>query len=134
MYKSFELTKGKVWKLIFLALPFLLILGFFQGVINSFEESLTKNRSFEYLTSIQSQAGTGFTNDYEFLSNFYSDSLSDEDNINILRLQARFEEKKDGIRAEYFDAVYPYLDTSKTDPNRTSSSLLFFILSFFLLE
>ena len=134
MYKSFELTKGKVWKLIFLALPFLLILGFFQGIINSFEESLAKNRSFEYLTSLQAQSGTGFTNDYEFLSNFSRDTLSDEDNINILRLQARFEEKKDGIRAEYFDSVYPYLDTSKTDPYHTSSSFLFFILSFFLLE
>lgn len=54
--ESFRLTRKKVWKIVFLTLPFLVVLGIIASVGQITEESLTENRVYNMLLDIQSRS------------------------------------------------------------------------------
>lgn len=54
--ESFRLTRGKVWKIVFLAFPFLLLIGAATILVQTGEEAISEDRVYHKLLEIQSQS------------------------------------------------------------------------------
>lgn len=71
--ESFRLKQKKVWKIIFLILPFFVILGIITNVIQMGEDNFSENRIYTALRSVQVQSGQ---DDHKLLEGFLSEMMN----------------------------------------------------------
>lgn len=90
--ESFRLTRKKVWKIISLIFPFLLIIGILASITQTGEELLSKNRVYNSLLEIQSKSGQ---DDHKLLEGFFNGN--EEDKLIFGKIEKTFTPMNNGI-------------------------------------
>ncbi|MDD2916625.1 MAG: hypothetical protein PHH70_02135 [Candidatus Gracilibacteria bacterium] len=127
--ESFRLTKGKVWKIVFLALPFVFVLGIVAAISQSVEQNLTENRVYTALVEVQKQSGQ---DDHKLLEGFFSGDEADKDDFR--KIENAFEPVKNDVNKAFLSAAFKYIDTKSTDKDGGIFMVIFTLFSFFFLE
>ncbi|MDD5376692.1 MAG: hypothetical protein PHH16_01105 [Candidatus Gracilibacteria bacterium] len=127
--ESFRLTKKKVWKIIFLILPFLIVIGILASILQTGEEIFSGNRTYDALIGIQSKSGQ---DDHKLLEGFFNGN--DDDRATFGDIEKAFPPTKDTINKDFFSASLSYIDTKSIDPDWWIFSSIFMIFSFLVFE
>ena len=127
--ESFRLTKRKVWKIIFLILPFLIALGVVTTLVQTGESILTENRVYSALTEIQKQS---WQDDHKLLEGFFNGT--DDEKVTFGKIEKEFLPMKDTVNKEFLSASIDYIDVKSIDTNGWIFSSIFIIFSFLVLE
>lgn len=127
--ESFRLTKKKVWKIVWLVLPFLIVTGVAGGIIQSGEGALTQGRVYSALVEVQKQSGQ---DDHQLLEGFYFGSESSKEDFK--KVEAAFSPMKTDINKDFLSASMGYINVRFLDTNGWMFTTLFVLFSFFVLE
>ncbi|NDK19304.1 hypothetical protein GW819_00505 [Candidatus Gracilibacteria bacterium] len=127
--ESFRLTKKKVWKIIFMILPFLVVIGLIAGIMQTVEDSIIENRVYNKLLEIQTKSGQ---DDHKLLEGFYNSS--DEKKIEFATIENKFLPMEKSINKEFLSRSIPYIDIKAIDNNWWIFTTLFVVFSFLVLE
>jgi len=127
--RSFALTKGKVWKIIFLSAPFVLVFSIIGGIFGTIQEDLTINRIQSSLISLQSQT---HEDDHKLIEKFVSGSYEDQAAFSVI--EKDFIPMEKGVNRDFLVPALAYMDSSTLDPQGLWFTIFFVLLSFFLLE
>lgn len=127
--ESFRLTRGKVWKIVFLILPFLLVLGIIAGLLQTGEEILSENRVYGKLIEIQKQSEQ---DDHKLLEGFFDGN--EDDRVEFGKIENAFLATKSGINKNFLSASMDYIDIKSIDPHWWMITSIFVILSFLVFE
>lgn len=127
--ESFRLTKKKVWKIIFLILPFFITIGIITGIVQMGEDSFSENRMYTALRSIQVQSGQ---DDHKLLEGFFMGD--DEQKEKFGKIEKTYEPMKNDINKDFLSASMPYLEKGAIDSSWLAFSIIFVLFSFIVFE
>lgn len=127
--ESFHITKKKVWKIIFLILPFLIFLGIIGTIAQIGENIFSENRVYNKLREIQSQS---HQDDHKLLEGFFSGNETDKEDF--AKIEQYYTPMKDTIDKRFLSASINYISTKLIDQNWWIFTSIFVVFSFLLLE
>lgn len=127
--ESFGLTRGKVWKIIFLILPFLLVLGILASITQTGEEMLSESRVYHKLLEIQAQSGQ---DDHKLLEGFFNGN--DDDRVDFGKIEQAFPPMKTTVNRDFLSASMNYIDVKSIDPHWWIFTSIFVVFSFLVFE
>lgn len=127
--ESFRLTKKKVWRIIFLLLPFLLAIGIIAGGIQTGEDMISENRIYTKLVEIQKQSGQ---DDHKVIEEFFNGN--DDDRETFGKIEKAFTPLKEGINRGFLSNSIQYIDVKSINSDWWILTSVFVMLSFFLFE
>lgn len=127
--ESFRLTKKKVWKIIFLILPFVLIIGFIASVSESAQNKISTDRIYNALRIVQQESGQ---DDHKLLEGFYSGTEDEKETF--VEIGKNFKPKTNDIDRDFLSASLEYINVDSIDSNSGIFTLIFVVLSFLFLE
>ncbi len=127
--ESFRMTKKKVWKIIFLILPFLIVLGMIGMIIQTGEEVVTEKQVYDKLIEIQSQS---HQDDHKLLEGFFNGNETDKEDF--AKIEQYYTPMKDTIDKRFLSASINYISVKSIDQNWWIFTSIFVVFSFLLLE
>lgn len=127
--ESFRLTKKKVWRIIFLMFPVLIVIGIMVTIVQIGEERFMENRVYQALTAIQKQSGQ---DDHKLLEGFFTGNNDDREAFG--KIEKAYSPKTDSIDRAFLRSSLDYIDTASIDPEEWIFTILFVIFSFLVFE
>lgn len=131
--QSLALTKWKFFRIVFLILPFAVVVGFAESFLNSADQNLAVSRMYRTAVEFKAQS-SGKMDDVTFLKGYLDRTLDNQEISEVLDIVDAQKGKTDGIDREFFDRVVPYLSRSELDLESGRYRVLFGLLNFFLLD
>lgn len=127
--ESFRMTKKKVWKILFLLLPFLVVIGILGTIAQIGEDIFSENRVYNKLIEIQSQS---HQDDHKLLEGFFNGNKTDKEDF--AKIEQYYIPMKDTIDKRFLSASTDYISVRSIDQNWWIFTSIFVVFSFFLLE
>jgi len=110
--ESFRITKQKVWKIIFLILPFLIVLGIIGTITQIGEDIFSENRVYNKLIEIQSQS---HQDDHKLLEGFFNGNETDKEDF--VKIEQYYTPMKSSIDKRFLSASTDYISMKSIDQN-----------------
>ncbi len=133
---SLALTKGKIFKMLFLILPFLAIIGTVGGFITGTGNKILIGRAETAINAIAKADPKTFVDDHSYIKHHFLNAfaLNETDIARIIAINNAFNPKTDGVDPQYLEAIFPYLDNSAVDPDAWKIESIFTFLGFLITE
>lgn len=131
--RSMTMTKGKVIHAMLLVIPFSIVVGIGETVLQQIDGSMAVSRMYDEAVKLKEQTGKEKT-DSDFISDYVERGLGNEDASMAVSIISERQPKKDGIDRAFFDEISPFLDRSELDGSARLFESFFKLLSFLLLD
>jgi hypothetical protein len=127
--ESFRITKKQVWKIIFLIVPFLVVIGILGTIVQIGQDMFSENRVYNKLIEIQSQS---HQDDHKILEGFFNGNETDKENF--AKIEQYYTPIKSSIDKRFLSASIDYISVKSIDQNWWIFTSIFVVFSFLLLE
>lgn len=131
--RSMAMTKGKVARAVLLVIPFSIVVGIGETVLEQIDASMAVSRMYDEAVKLKEQTGKDKT-DADFVSDYVDRALSNDDASMAVSIIGEHKPQKDGIDRAFFNEISPFLDRSELDVSSRLYESLFKLLSFLLLD
>lgn len=127
------MTKGKVARAVLLVIPFSIVVGIGETVLEQIDASMAVSRMYDEAVKLKAQTGKDKT-DADFVSDYVDRALSNDDASMAVSIIGEHKPQKDGIDRAFFNEISPFLDRGELDVSSRLYESLFKLLSFLLLD